>query len=229
MKKLLFILFLLLALGAMAQTTFTYAFLNPDGTPNTNKVGMTMYPPSVQLTIAGTNLVWGQYGVTLTPFTNGCGTNTVEPGTYNCLMTNANIGFVVQIPVTASIFPLANYVTNGAAVALSAFQFITNMLGYTPAPQTYSGITTGLGFNPATNSNSGITNALGYIPATNTWSGITNALGYIPPTNSFTGLTNALGYQPATNYSFSTNYSYLDTNSQLRVAKLTNGMILGIQ
>jgi len=182
---------------APAATPFSYQFYNADGSPQTNALTMTAWPPSTNAwTIYGTNIIWGSQTITLTPNTNGYGTNFAYPNSYRVLVSNLNSGFFILLPDTSNQIALGTCLVSAPQVAgpLGFYGLITNWLGFTPA-------TNGLAALTNTLTDTALTGIHGYRPATNTLAAITNMLtdavlvgihGYRPATNGLAALTNNL-------------------------------------
>ena len=166
MKTLFTIAFaLLLALSsfAVSPTPYTFQFYNADGTPMTNYITLQGWPASAnQVIVVSNSLVFSIGGVTNTPMANGCGTNTIMAGSYRVFVPALNVGFLVNIPVTTTTNPLTTYVVGSPVVyqASGFYGFITNSLGYVPAP-----------LNPATNTMVYMTN---FVFTTNSSGCVTN-------------------------------------------------------
>ena len=183
MKKLTLISILFTSLQCWALTTFTYNLLNIDGSAYTNQAQMSAYPPVTQsVIVVGTNIVFANAIIPLNPNVNGKGTNSCMAGQYKVYMPSNNIFFIVSVPDTASLLPLATYVVGAPVVyqSSSLYGFITNALGFQPLASNTAAILGGLAFQPATNSLSCITNLLTFQPVPQTYSTVTNALAYIP-------------------------------------------------
>jgi len=187
---------------ALGLTPFYYQGYNSDGTPQTNLIYMSAWPPAQNsFTSYGTNIVFGGNVIVVQPNVNGYASNAAYPNTYRCFITNINQAFTVKLLDTTNFNSLAYYLQASVTSTgdQSTYAMVTNWLGYAPVRPTYAAVTTALNFTPATNGGPIANSQLPYTPAPNTFSGITAALGYTPPTNTYTGLTLALGFTPATN------------------------------
>lgn len=218
MKRSLLLLFLLLLLicRAPAPTPFSYQFYNADGTAQTNPVTMTAWPPTTNgWTAYGTNIIYGAGTITLTPNTNGYGTNAgAFPNVYRLTFSNLNSSFYIRLPDTNAQVSLGSCLISVPQVAgpVTFYSQITNALGFAPLASNTTAIFGGIGYTPATNGLANLTNTLtdaalvgihAYRPATNGLAALTNTLtdaalvgihGYRPATNSVSGFTNVLGF-----------------------------------
>jgi hypothetical protein len=188
---LVFALFALSAVKSSAVTAFYQRGYNSDGTPQTNKIVLTAYPPAVNgVTVLGTNIIFGAYAITNQPDATGFFSNSIFGGTYKYTVPALGFSTFATIPETTNYISLALCLTNAPVISpASGYAIITNWLGYSPPAGTYSGITTALGFSPATN-NPG-TNTIVFVGSI---TGSTNSLGYY--TNvQFTLTTNTINYQ----------------------------------
>jgi hypothetical protein len=199
------VLFLMVALGSLpvpALTPFYYQAYNSDGTPQTNLIYMSAWPPAMNtFTSYGTNIIFGGNVIILRPSASGYVSNAAYPNTYRCFVTNANQSFTVKLPDTTNFTSLA-YCIQASTTSLgdqSTYAMVTNWLGYAPVRPTYAAVTAAMNFTPATNGGPIANSQLPYTPAPNTFSGIIGALGYTPSTNTYAGLTAALGFAAATN------------------------------
>ena len=226
-KIILLTVLMVLPVRAVSPTSFTFQFYDANGQPDTNCTTMQGWPPaSGGVTVVSNVIVFAgpsQIITNLFQGTNTLGTNSAMPNNYQVLCPATGLGFFVTIPQTTNVLPLAMYAT-GVPVTYpsSTFYFyITNTLGFSPAPATYSGITAALGFTAATNGapllysqlpyTPGITNgngssltnipnlALQFTAATNGAALSYSQLPYTPPTNTYAGLIAAFGFIPATN------------------------------
>ena len=139
MKTFLTFTALLIALTVEAITPFYWSSLNNDGTPNTNTLLMSPYPPSENaFTVIGTNIVFNRT-MALVPNASGFISNNAFANTYRVLDTNSNLGFFVVLPDTTSYQSLALYATNVANYQspLTTYGLVTNLLGFAPAPISY--------------------------------------------------------------------------------------------
>jgi hypothetical protein len=185
-SALLIALFALSAVKSSAVTAFYQRGYNSDGTPQTNKIVLTAYPPAVNgVTVLGTNIIFGAYAITNQPDATGFFSNSIFGGTYKYTVPALGFSTFATIPETTNYISLALCLTNAPVISpASGYAIITNWLGYSPPAGTYSGITTALGFSPATNN-----------PGTNT----------IVFVGSITGSTNASGYYTNFTYTLTTN------------------------
>jgi hypothetical protein len=198
MKKLFtIIIFLLVVLTGWCQnpTSFTFQFRNADGSYNTNYTTMQGWPPaSGGVTVVSNVIVWaGGNQIITNQFqgTNILGTNSAMPNTYKVFCPATGLGFFATIPQTTNLLPLATYAT-GLPVTYpsSSFYFyVTNALGFQPAPATFAGVTNALGYFPATNNPA--MNSIVYLTGV---TGTTNGSGVV--TNIVTtSATNTINYQ----------------------------------
>lgn len=168
---------------ALALTPFSGKFYNADGTPMTNQILLQAYPPVANgVTIYGTNIVFGNKIITNNPDATGFFTNAAFPNQYSVTFVGLNTTAYAIIPDTAATQPLAMYITNapvvGGSGGISGYQYITNLLGYTPLQSNSAAITGALGYTPPTNTYSGLANALGFAPATNIVFSLTGTFTY---------------------------------------------------
>ena len=137
MKKIIFIS-LALCLSAIGQTAFNTRLMNSDGSPYTNNVQLSVYPPSDNaVTIVGTNFViGGAQTLTFTPTAFGNLTGIIMPGQYLFTMPSNNLSCYLNIPQVSTNIQLFSCAVSVPVVFQSStlFSFITNSLGYTPAP-----------------------------------------------------------------------------------------------
>jgi len=191
MKTILLTLALFVSIAAFAVTPIYQRGYNSDGTPQTNAVVLSAYPPAVNgVTVLGTNIIFGAYAITNQPDVTGYFSNSIYGGTYRYSVPALGFATFATIPETTNFTSLALCLTNAPVInAVGGYAIITNWLGYAPAVGNYAGITNALGFAPATNNPS--TNTIAFVSAV---SGITNASGYV--TNlTVTLTTNSIYYQ----------------------------------
>ncbi len=203
-------LFAILALAAYA-TPFSFQFFNSDGSAQTNAITMQAWPPSTNaFTVYGTNIVFGTYGLTLTPNSSGYGTNFAYPNSYRCYVSNLGSFFYVLLPDSTQQLALGSCLVSAPQVAgpLTWYGIFTNSLGFAPLASNALAVKGALTYTPATNSFAGLTNALGFNPQNATYAALTNTLAFVPATNGLAALTNTLtdaalvgihAYRPATN------------------------------
>lgn len=183
MKKILASILTVAALTVNALTPIDYQGYNSDGTPQTNKVVLTAYPPAVNgITVLGTNIIFGAFAITNQPNASGYFSNSIFGGSYKLSIPALGFDALAKIPETTNVVSLAFCLTNAPVISpASGYAIVTNWLGYAP-------------FNPATfqaATNNPGTNTIAYVSAV---SGITNASGYV--TNlSVTLTTNTIYYQ----------------------------------
>ena len=218
MKKFLALFLAMVCFCASGITPYYMSVLHPDGTPDTNAVYITMWPPGQPFYIYGTNTIYGPLTLTNVPNSSGFYSNNIEPASYTVRIADMpQVGFFVTVPDTSTYTNLALYSTNVPYTAANngLFGLVTNWLGYWPATNNYSGITGALGYQaatngglvsytqlpwtPPTNTPAGVVYALNFQPATNGYAGLTLGLGFDPATNTPSGIISALGYTPATN------------------------------
>lgn len=176
LKLKIVILALMVATGSLPATPWFQTFYNPDGSPQTNALTFTAYPPVNTWVVVGTNMYYGAQTTTFTPNSSGYVSNQIAPNVYSVLFSNLNSGFLVNILNTTNVLPLSTYVTNVptvSGVAFNGYGMVTNWLQFAPATN-----------RPATNT-------IVYISG---FTGITNAAGVV--TNyTLTYGTNTTYYQ----------------------------------
>lgn len=230
MKTLCSFLLAVSGLVAAAQTPFSYQFYNADGTAQTNPITMIGWPPATNTwTVYGSNIIYGGRALTLTPDTNGFGTNLAFPNVYRCYISNLGSYFFVDLPDSTNSVPLGLHLVDAPQTAgpIGFYGMITNLLGFAPATNDLAGIAAALGYTPLTNTYAAMTNAAGFALATNNLAGITAALGYTPLTNTYAAMTNAAGFAFATNppLTVTTNLKVLVPGSTTNTLYITNGIV----
>ena len=155
----------MLSLSAFAGTTtpYFYSGQNADGSPQTNPVVATAWPPKASgFSIVGTNIVYAGLSITNQPTPTGVYTGALAAGTYQFTIPAYNLSFYAAIPNVTLTNNLSLYVTNVPinSVPATGFSVITNMQGYQSLPTTF---TNNLTTNVFVSSVSGITNASGYV------------------------------------------------------------------